>query len=481
MAEFDDEDEELETGDESDPAKRRKPLEEAADAKLNPSPSIGTPIVPPQQPGPAAALAQPKSIGTPMMQEAAPPDLGTGLTTPQSIGSPIAPQGSPALPHRPSSSDPEFQPQVHHGARALLDHLAVGAAAYGSPQLGEATAHRLFDQPNIDAANKLKTAQGGYDTEFAQGEKQRTDAANNEFKRAEAEKLLHPNAVKLSPAVIAGPNGEPMAASFNPTTGQYHDSTSGQVIPNAKKYEKPGADTKITHSYVDDKGNEVGVFSDGSTKVLGKTKPQKEPQEPGSYMPLYDEKGHVVGAWNAKTGHVNKAPTDLPGTTSQGQTISSKADTAQQKAIKPYQSVIEMGQTAHQLADMAEKGNAEADVDLALLYFKAIKGADGGGIRYTLTEASQIQHAREAAGDIEAIGQKVIGSGQQFTPDQRSKITQVIDLHSKLAQQALQRLQGGGGSGAAAPTGGTAPPGGPASGSKLDEIINRHKPQQPNA
>lgn len=476
MAEFDDEDEELETGDESDPAKRRKPLEEAADAKLNPSPSIGTPIVPPQQPGPAAALAQPKSIGTPMMQEA-PPDLGTGLTTPQSIGSAIAPQGQPALPHRPSSSDPEFQPQAHHGARALLDHLAVGAATYGSPQLGEATAHRLFDQPKIDAANKLKTAQGGYDTEFAQGEKQRTDKAIEDQREALAEKarqpakqtLENPNqgyADAIRKVLEAG--GDP---NTDPHVKAWADAiTAIQKDPAAKTQtfqEQSYDEWKQTHP----KGTRVEFEKE--TKAA-----ERAPSEPGSFQPLYGPKGEVTGFYNSKTLETRPVPKNFTGNTAGGAHIATTADTAQQKAVKPYQDMLDAQEEAHNLQKMADTGNAEADVNLALAFFKMMKGAGGSGVRFTKQESDLIMHARGAGQDLLGIGQKVLGEGQPFTPDQRQKVVQIIDMHADAAKQALQRLQGGGGSGAAAPTGGAAPLGGPAP-KTAEEYLKKRQQTQP--
>jgi hypothetical protein len=174
-------------------------------------------------------------------------------------------------------------------------------------------------------------------------------------------------------------------------------------------------------------------------------------KESGSYMPLYDEKGHVTGAWNPKTGHVNKSPDALPGTTSQGQTIANKGAEQQAKALKPYQDVLDAREEAHNLAKMADAGNAEADVNLALSYFKVMKGAAGSGVRFTQQESNLIMKSREMGQDLEAVGQKVIGSGQPFTPDQRKKVVQVIDMHAEAAQNAINRLsQGGGG----APAGG---------------------------
>lgn len=166
-------------------------------------------------------------------------------------------------------------------------------------------------------------------------------------------------------------------------------------------------------------------------------------KESGSYMPLYDEKGHAVGAWNPKTGTVNKSPDSLPGTTGQGQHIASTNTAAQEKALKPYQDMLDSSQEAHSLQKMADGGNAEADVDLALDFFKMIRGAAGSGVRFTQQESNLIMKTRPMSQDLEAYAQKVIGSGAPFTPDQRKKVVDVIDMHAQAAQKAMDRLRGG--------------------------------------
>lgn len=170
-------------------------------------------------------------------------------------------------------------------------------------------------------------------------------------------------------------------------------------------------------------------------------------QEPGSYMPLYDPKsGQIVGAWDPKSGHLINAP-NLPGTTSAGAGMENKATAATAKEAQPYQQMVDNAQEAHQLADMAEKGNASADVDLTLSFFKMMKGAGSSGIRFTGQEQNMIMNARNAGAGLEAIGQKVIGEGQPLTPDQRRNMVAVIDMHAKAAQAHLAGMHGGQGGG----------------------------------
>lgn len=170
--------------------------------------------------------------------------------------------------------------------------------------------------------------------------------------------------------------------------------------------------------------------------------PEKPAAEPGSFMPLYDEKGHVTGAWNPKDGRVIKNP-DLPGTTAQGQGIADKGAASVTKAEAPYQQMVDNATQAHELADMATKGNASADVDLVLSFFKMMRGTGGANIRFTQQEQNLILGARNAGQGLEAVAQKVYGGGQPLTPEQRQHMVAVIDMHAKAAQSALERMRGG--------------------------------------
>jgi hypothetical protein len=190
------------------------------------------------------------------------------------------------------------------------------------------------------------------------------------------------------------------------------------------------------------------VKDEGQTKVPG------EKQEPGSFMPLYDEKGHVTGAWDPKSGRVVKNP-DLPGTTTGGSAIATKADAATKKESAPYQAMIDNATEAHQLADMAAKGNASADVDLVLSFFKMMKGTGGAGVRFTQQEQNMILGARNAGQGLVAIGQKVIGEGQPLTPEQRAHMVDVMDMHAKAAQTHLDGEKSGGANTGGTPKGAT--------------------------
>jgi hypothetical protein len=159
---------------------------------------------------------------------------------------------------------------------------------------------------------------------------------------------------------------------------------------------------------------------------------QAEEKAPGVLMMVPDGKGGSVATM------IHPGDTVAPGSTTAAQVGS--AGKADKKATDAAQQVVDDAETAHQLAKEAEGGNAPADVDLALAFFKAMKGSNGSGIRFTQAEQNLIMGARSSSGDLQGIAQKVIGEGQKFTPDQRNKILRVIDIH---ADQARKHLGGG--------------------------------------
>lgn len=167
----------------------------------------------------------------------------------------------------------------------------------------------------------------------------------------------------------------------------------------------------------------------------------------GSWMPLYDKDGKVSGAWDPKTGQVRNAPPNVPGTTSGGAAIASKADAAAEKKAAPLKAAISEVETARDLKAAADKGNAEADVGLVLAFFKAMRGATGpggagGGIRFTQQEQQLIMGARNIWGSLQVVGNKVLSNGEPLSRTQRQQVMDVIELYGRAAQRSLDELQG---------------------------------------
>lgn len=239
---------------------------------------------------------------------------------------------------------------------------------------------------------------------------------------SETEERLHPHAQFEVHDTQAGP------LFVNKQTGQaQHLNVNGVPVG-------PKIQTKTVQLQIGGKPHQVLVNEADGTPIkdLGESglKPPVTNINQGSWQLEEDGAGKPL-LFNNKTGKTEAAPEGLAKTGTHT------------KANAPYQQVVDDATTAHQLAAEAEAGNAPADVDLALAFFKAMKGT-GSGIRFTQSEQNLIMGARSSAGDLQGVAQKVMGGGQKFTPDQRNKILRVIDIH---AQQAQNHLNGGGGDG----------------------------------
>jgi hypothetical protein len=238
--------------------------------------------------------------------------------------------------------------------------------------------------------------------------------------------------------LMTGENGQPR---LNPQTQKpFSYLEAYQAVKQAGQDAKPDKEETAEQQYIKSE-TAKGVPLETAIKNYAKIT-KTAPQEPGSYMPLYDEKGHVTGAWDPKSGRIAKPP-DLSGTTTGGAAIASKADAATTKEAQPYQQMVDSATQAHELADMASKGNASADVDLVLSFFKMMKGTGGAGVRFTQQEQNMILGARNSGQDLLGIGQKVIGEGQALTPEQRKNMVAVIDMHAKAAQTHLDGMKSG--------------------------------------
>jgi hypothetical protein len=244
---------------------------------------------------------------------------------------------------------------------------------------------------------------------------------------------------------ITGANGE--VFQQEKTSGQVRPAAGISGVKPLKEPNTPDKDKDISDYLESHKLPDSPANREKARSAIA----QRGKQEPGSFMPLYDTKtGAITGAWDAKSGRLVKAP-ELPGTTGGGAAIQNRAAGAAAKESKPYQDMVENAAQAHQLAEMAEKGNASADVDLVLSFFKMMKGAGGQGVRFTQQEQNLIIGARSAGQGLVAIGQKVIGEGQPLTPEQRKHMVAVMDMHAKAAELHLEHEGAGGQFGGTAP------------------------------
>jgi hypothetical protein len=389
---------------------------------------------------PRPNIPQPAGAGIP---EAPPISFGT-----PPIVSPVATNEPPPVkpPQRPTAAD--YPANELHGGKKALGLLFTGLGAWGNPQLGQSISHSLFEQPKIDAQNKLKEAQGEYDTELQQGETQRKNKADIEEKEAKAKKDAQPpkktfeNIQQLHAEAVQDAIANGVDPAKDPKVQQIEDSIQ-RIQKEAPQ--KTGNDfDKYYAQWLKDNKQQDTAANQLKAHKEWETQGGKEAQ--GTWMPLYDEKGRVVGAWNAATGQHRASPPDaLPGHTAPGAHIASTADAATEKKIAPLRAVVEEADKAATLKDMADKGNAEADVDLALTFFKTMRSATqgGSGIRFTQQENNLIMDARNIWGTLEVKGNKLFSNGQPLSKEQRQQILDVINVHRAAAQRQLDEMKQG--------------------------------------
>lgn len=391
-----------------------------------PSQSAAGPQIPP--PGIAKPSANEKTPPvtlrgvTPQTQQRT-SDSENELTRLQSTGSGISQIGSP----------------VGRGILKTLDTIG-GIAAPGimrSIPGTEAHHQQLIGQQRGMLGQNLgeETAEAGVAEKSANTGKAEEETkempAKAELERAEAQKALNPPPDKPEvPHTVETGDG---VFQFNPDTNRY------DIKVGAGKAKSETPEQQFIASEV---ASGIPLAKAIHDYAMASQRPQQGEQ--GSYLPLYDDKGHVVGAWNPKDDRVRQPPASLPGTTSSGAAIATKAEAAGKKEAQPYQQMVDNAAEAHTLAEMAGKGNASADVDLTLSFFKMMKGAGGQGVRFTQQEQNMILGARSAGQGLVAIGQKVLGEGQPLTPEQRANMVSVMDMHAKAAQAHLQGMQQGG-------------------------------------
>lgn len=350
----------------------------------------------------------------------------------------LADQYAEVSRQRPDPNDPNLQT---HGWRKGLG-LALAGVAGGfehnpqlTDQLADSVLHGKFNRAEQQWESRLKgiQTQGALaDTESQMQERQ----AKAELDRYKAE---HPTDPKENPPETQTYDAL-IAAGMSPADALEQVKGAGKqdkTPPKQNDFEQFYGQWLKDNKQTDTSANRL------KARQQWESAGQKETE--GSWTPLYDDKGNVSGAWNAKTGDVRQSPKSLPGKTSQGQAISSKADAAMEKKTAPLKSVVDEATKAAELKDMADKGNAEADVDLVLTFFKTMRSATqgGSGIRFTQQENNLIMGARNLWGGLEVRGNKIFSNGEPLSPTQRQQILDVINIHKSAAQRELNGLQSG--------------------------------------
>ncbi len=449
------------------------PNERDDEKQPEPIPPIGQPMLAPMlQQAPPSAMPAP--IPPPMAMPGGSPQLSAPAMAVPSGGrpQPVAPAPAMAAPTLPTLEKSgiqklwdktadlnpfaKFMARAGTGALGALDvagesllpraAMLVPESIIGTRIANNQAAKRAETEQAMQTAKQKVDAE----TETAGAAKSRaeTEAAKEHWEELHPTKQgITPEELFMTDALHGGQNGGPKTdSSGKPYTyltahaawKQAEQDTKPDKMPTEVIKRKVGG---VDHNILIDKATGKDIQDLGE---LG----EKAPAEPGSFMPLYDAKGRVTGAWNPKDGRVINAPGNLPGTTAQGQHITTEAQTALDKKTAPLKAVVDEADQAATFKDMADKGNAEADVNLALSFFKAMRSSQSGGsgIRFTQQENNLIMGSRGLMDSLEVKGNKVFSNGQPLAKKQRQEILDVINVHKKAAQRQLQELQGGGGS-----------------------------------
>jgi hypothetical protein len=255
--------------------------------------------------------------GTPYPPPGSTADLEARVAQPRAYP---APEPSVPAPSRPQWS--QYAPAEKHGWGKFGSIMASF-----NPIANEIVNQR----PLENAERNYKAATSDYDkgqSDKLAVEKQTSEtdlqSAQAENQRAEAKARTNPPPKEgLTPEettihdLMTGENGGPR---LNPQTGKPYQylEAFGAVKQAAQdvKPDKPQRPDTPEQQFIDAE-TAKGVPLEKAIADYARAS-QRPQQEPGSFMPLYDEKGHVSGAWDPKSGRIVHTPTDMPGNTAAG-------------------------------------------------------------------------------------------------------------------------------------------------------------------
>lgn len=344
------------------------------------------------------------------------------------------------------------QPQPHRGLLGRIGHVLGRMGNIAGDILAPGVMEAI---PGTDMNKRFESAV-----------KDRNAARDRELgireTTANAEKLKAETGAKLEPSEEDKNLAEAFKARLSPEAKTDFEAWQKQnpnapvsdwlkLLADNKPGKEPSKDDKDIADYIASNNlADTPANREKARDAIAKRNPTAHVQVEGTgnWMPTYDDKGHVTGSWNPKTGEVKQAPANIAGTTAQGSGIGTKADAATEKKLAPLKSALAEVETARDLKEAADKGNAEADVGLTLAFFKVMRGATGpggagGGIRFTQQEQSLIMGAKNLWGSLQVAGNKVLSNGEPLSSDQRKQIMDVIELYGKAAQRSLDEAQGG--------------------------------------
>jgi hypothetical protein len=227
------------------------------------------------------------------------------------------------------------------------------------------TATSDFDKEQADKlALEKQTSETGLQGAQADEATARADALRNPApKPKEEEWSIDPNR--------SGPNGEPVELEKN--SGQTRLATGLPAGVTLNKQNKPDTPEQ---QFIDAE-TAKGVPLPKAIQDYARAS-QRPQQEPGSYMPLYDEKGRVTGAWDPKSGHIVHTPTDMPGNTAAGAGIGERGIetvSAQTPDGPVYESKAAAEAAGHKILNKANPAEREKAKQAYTQYSRMIDNA----------------------------------------------------------------------------------------------------------
>lgn len=255
--------------------------------------------------------------------------------------------GGPQAPPSPTGAQPRTIRSMWHEtgniqSKPLRTLGRIGVGALGALDIAgggvmEKNAQAQKEKDIQDTQTQATTGETEARTEQAKAaaEKDRAaaEAARNQKTGLTPEELtLHD--------LMTGNNGQPR---MNPDTQQPYTyieayQATKQAGQNVKPVKPERPDTP-EQQFIDAEMKK-GKTLEQAVADYAKAS-QHPPSEPGSFMPFYDEKGHVTGAWDPKSGRVVKPPGEgLPGNTAQGEHIANQGITMQMRNVAAQASLV---------------------------------------------------------------------------------------------------------------------------------------------
>jgi hypothetical protein len=350
----------------------------------------------------AAVRALPAPTPTATPAAAAPPAAGStedleskalaSHVTPR-IAGPDAQPGPRGL--RPKPGD--FQPEEMPLWEKILSPIAIGAASYKNPQVGEKLMDQFYEAPKREAQQRYETASTAY-------EKQ----AEDERKQAELDKAktgLTPEETTIHD-LMTGENGQPR---LNPETQKpFTYLEAYQAMKQTGQDVKPTKPDTPEQQFIDDyqKKNKGASIADAvKAYTLATTRPEK------------------AGATDARADRSYTYNNN-------------KLDTL----AKPIEDAeARMSRLRESLA----QNSPQADATIAPELLTIMAGGAGSGLRMNEAEISRVVGGRSKWQSLEAsINQWSLdpAKANSITPDQRKQIRDLTEAVNAKLQQKQQAL-----------------------------------------